>query len=78
MAIIKNITRTAKKSAKRATLAAVTTAMCVHMGISDSETAAAKAALSDIAKDMGLGQARAIIVSMNDPFGPFNDGGFCA
>ena len=65
-----------KKNVKRVSLAAVTAAMCAHMGLSVEDTEAAKAAMHDIAKDEGMGKARAVIIDMNnnnhDPFdGPF-------
>ena len=70
MATIKTMASTAKKGAKLISLAAMTTAMCVNMGLSDEESAAAQAAMRDIAKDKGAGVAKAIIVHM-DPFDGF-------
>ena len=65
-----------KKNVKRVSIAAATAAMCMHMGLSVEDTEAAKAAMHDIAKDEGMGKARAVIIDMNnnnhDPFdGPF-------
>lgn len=66
-----------KKSAKRVSLAAAAATMCVNLGLTAEESAAAKAALQDIAKDEGARQARAIIADVqsvhpaDDPFGGF-------
>ena len=65
-----------KKNVKRVSLAAVTAAMCAHMGLSVEDTEAAKAAMHDIAQAEGASKARAIIMDMNnghddDPFGGF-------
>ncbi len=65
-----------KKNVKRASIAAATAAMCLNLGLSAEDTEAAEAAMHDIAKDEGMGKARAVIIDMNnnnhDPFdGPF-------
>ncbi len=65
----KKLVSTAKRSAKKVTIAAATVAMCVNMGLSLDDTEAAKAAIRDIMGDMGRTNAKAVIVSMN-PFGP--------
>lgn len=58
------------------TLAAATAAMCINLNLNAADTAAAKAAMHDIAQDEGASKARAVIVDMNnghddDPFGGF-------
>lgn len=58
---------------KSANLAAATAAMCITLNLNAADTAAAQAALADIVQEEGNGSARAVIISMNDPFG-----GFCA
>lgn len=65
-----------KNNVKRASIAAATAAMCLNLGLSAEDTAAAEAAMHDIAHDEGASKARAVIASMNnndhDPFdGPF-------
>lgn len=62
---------TAKKGAKRVSIAAATMALCVNMGMSAKDIEAAQAAMHDIAAEEGTAQARAIIISMERPFGGF-------
>lgn len=56
---------TAKKSAKTFTLAAATAAMCANMALNAEDTAAAKAAMQDIAQEEGNGNARALIFDIS-------------
>lgn len=66
-----------KKNVKRASIAAATAAMCLNLGLSAEDTEAAEAAMHDIAKDEGMGKARAVIIDMNNHHDPF-DGPFVA
>ena len=66
-----------KKNVKRVSLAAATAAMCLNLGLSAEDTAAAEQAMRDIAQDKGAQQARAIIADMNRDHDPF-DGPFIA
>lgn len=53
------------------TLAAATAAMCINLNLNASDTAAAQAAMHDIAQDEGNASAKAIIIDMNNPYGGF-------
>lgn len=56
---------------KSANLAAATAAMCITLNLNAADTAAAQAAMADIAAEQGMSSAKAIIVDMNDPFHGF-------
>lgn len=68
MANIINMASTAKKGARKFTLAAATAALCTSMNLNAEDTAAAKAAMHDIAQEEGNGTARALIID----FYPFH------
>lgn len=59
------------------TLAAATAAMCINLNLNASDTAAAQAAMHDIAQEKGAAKARAVIADMNKDHDPF-DGPFIA
>lgn len=61
----------AKNIVKNSTIAAATAAMCLNLGMSAKDIEAAKAAMHDIAQDEGVGAAKAVIISMDNP-NPFD------
>lgn len=70
----KHAVKNVKNSAKHATLAAATVAMCASLGLTAEESEAAQAALRDIAREEGSRQVRAIVMDMahhDNPFGGF-------
>ncbi len=76
---VKNIVKNSisMRTIKRMGLAAATVAMAAQLGLTAEETEAAKCALSDIAHEEGVRQARAIVLDMFDhPEDP--EGGFIA
>lgn len=50
-----------KKMARKISLAAIVAAQCASMGMSESDTKAAQAAMSDIAQECGEHTARVVL-----------------